>query len=943
MKRILLLFLLFLAPLSAFLSPPPTRADSTPPFAPFTVEGNPDEEYTFEEIFPLFKYVKPRYLKIFENRDRSRDYDPYMLCPGGDARDYVCAVDNQSGEEVDGCDGGIVAICNRNSGEYVKDAESGPNGSCSAQANPELKGVTRGRCSYKQRPSISNLIKGTDFSGEVLVFPKLQNEANAYGFAGEAENPITYGSHQLMLQSGDKSLLQLMVVVRAKQTQDTLASTGEWPLGWVDWGYKDKNMSKNLISIYSEIPGELTSAGLKVVEAEDIFLATNADLKRVVDQSSAKQLIIDRVARELAKPNPAEWALDLSTVPLYSPSFRQGFVRPTICVWNVCCPKNPDKCWVPDFVLVGVRRGLYYDISISQAYNAAVQELFVTYPLVQAVEKFKEISSSNPLVRFATSAAKDAVPSKIHDTLYNEMKDGCLKFVPWSNWKYFTQWIDYLEPDKPLGGDSRCLNYQLQPELTKDPGAAYPTANTSWLLELFWNGWGDGGRIDEVEVVKYHLITVPEAMGQSISDFQGYSYDTRDTLIDLENVKDFNADLSNTVDDEDELLYAGKHGSIAASRRYYGLYPCADDLFSDQQLTTVKDYSEGKRDGCQLTSEEVVPEGKCDGQLFGKLIAGSKYEKSSPKGETYFNSYVKGNLTPELMNTYAAAEKETGVPCEILAGIHFVEAGNSPDGSLVSGRKIGTPEPDAGGKVFHSLLETAKYAGEHLKGKVGGNIADVETAITALSRYNGGGNSNCQLGYPYPIPYGGCPRAFEGEDDPYPMSFVDSKHDAMYLLYCADHTACVPQIFERPGSFTVALNVYNSITKSGYENSELPEEQENPAPPPTTPSGGSSGSSGFFPKSCGPESLSTALGCLPYTREAFVAALLGFLVGIAGAIALVTMLIATIQIMTAGDDSKKLQSGRDLFFSAVAGLLFLIFSVSLLRLIAGDIIKIPGF
>jgi hypothetical protein len=66
-------------------------------------------------------------------------------------------------------------------------------------------------------------------------------------------------------------------------------------------------------------------------------------------------------------------------------------------------------------------------------------------------------------------------------------------------------------------------------------------------------------------------------------------------------------------------------------------------------------------------------------------------------------------------------------------------------------------------------------------------------------------------------------------------------------------------------------------------------------------------------------------------------------VGIAGAIALLTMLIATFQIMTAASDAKKIQAGRDLFFSAVAGLLFLIFSVSLLRLIAGDIIKLPGF
>lgn len=944
MKRLLLsVFIFLISSIYLLSSPPHTYADATDPFSPFSIEGNPEEKYHFEEFFPLYKYIRPRALKIFENRDRSRSYNNWMLCEDGDRRDYRCAVDNETGELVDGCDGGEVDLCVRDTNDIVQTAQSNPNSSCSAHPNPDAPGVTRGKCSYKQRPGISRTVKGTDFSGEELIFPKLQNEANAFAFVGIAENPITYGSHQLMLSQGDKIIRQLMVVKRAKQTKATLNQTGEWPLGWVDWGYKDQNMTKTLLEIHDELPEGISMAGGGIVESDDDFFLTGGNLQAVSDESEAKAAVIKEVSVELAKPNPAQWATDLASVPLYPPSFRQGFVRPTICVWNVCCPKNPDKCWVPDEMLVGTRRGLYYDLSISQAYNAAMSDLFVAYPLDQAVKIFKNLAATNPLIRFAGSASENAVPSKIHERLYPELKDGCLKYVPWSVWHYFTQWIDYLDPDKFLDPDKRCPNYVLQPTLTKDKGGAYPKMNLAWLLKLAWNGWFAGNRIDEVEEVKYHLITVPEAMGQSIGELQQFVYDTRDTLAELESIKDFNADLSNTVDDEEELLYAGKYMGPASSRRNLALLPCDDPLFSAQKLTSIEAYALGTHYGCDEVEEEIVPEGKCDGQLFAKLIEGSGYEQSSTKGETYFNSYIKGNLTPELMNTYAAAEKETGVPCEILAGIHFVEAGNSPEGSLVSGRKIGTPEPDAGGKVFRSLLETAKYAGDHLKGKVGGSIGDAETAITALSRYNGGGNSNCQVGYPYPIPYGGCPRAFEGEDDPYPTSFLDGKHDSMYLLYCADHTACAPAIFERPGSFTVALNVYTSITKSGYENTQLPTEQQNPVPPPVVTPGGGSTSSGFFPKNCGPQSLSTALGCLPYTRDAFVATLLSFIVGIAGAIALVTMLIATFQIMTARDDAKQLESGRNLFFSAVAGLLFLIFSVSLLRLVAGDIIKLPGF
>jgi hypothetical protein len=132
------------------------------------------------------------------------------------------------------------------------------------------------------------------------------------------------------------------------------------------------------------------------------------------------------------------------------------------------------------------------------------------------------------------------------------------------------------------------------------------------------------------------------------------------------------------------------------------------------------------------------------------------------------------------------------------------------------------------------------------------------------------------------------------------------------------------------------------MTKGGYTPTDLP--SPTPTPQPNIPPGTSTDPNPIFmPKSCGPESLSTALGCLPYTKDAFVSTILSFIVGIAGAIALVVMLIATVQFMTASGDAKKLQSAKELFMSALVGLLFLIFSVSLLRIVAGDIIKLPGF
>ncbi len=75
----------------------------------------------------------------------------------------------------------------------------------------------------------------------------------------------------------------------------------------------------------------------------------------------------------------------------------------------------------------------------------------------------------------------------------------------------------------------------------------------------------------------------------------------------------------------------------------------------------------------------------------------------------------------------------------------------------------------------------------------------------------------------------------------------------------------------------------------------------------------------------------------------FTSQLLGFLAGIAGAISLVIMLIATIQIMSGGDNAENVKKGKELFTGAVTGLLFIIFSVTLLKIVAGDIINLPGF
>jgi hypothetical protein len=203
-----------------------------------------------------------------------------------------------------------------------------------------------------------------------------------------------------------------------------------------------------------------------------------------------------------------------------------------------------------------------------------------------------------------------------------------------------------------------------------------------------------------------------------------------------------------------------------------------------------------------------VPSGVCDGSVF---------KKYNPPGQTtseaanYFNTYVKPRLTPYLISVYKEAEKETGLPCEVFAGLHYIEGGSDPNLSLISGRPLGTPEPDEGNRVFATLLDTAVYVAGKIQGKVGGHIDTWQQMVTALSRYNGGGNSNCKTGVPYFNVPGNCPPLYEGEDDIYPLGWIDQKHATMYQIYCADGVLCNPPMeITRPGIMSIATDFYHS-------------------------------------------------------------------------------------------------------------------------------------
>lgn len=88
--------------------------------------------------------------------------------------------------------------------------------------------------------------------------------------------------------------------------------------------------------------------------------------------------------------------------------------------------------------------------------------------------------------------------------------------------------------------------------------------------------------------------------------------------------------------------------------------------------------------------------------------------------------------------------------------------------------------------------------------------------------------------------------------------------------------------------------------------------------------------------------INTALGCVPVEMSDFIPWLLSWVFGVAGGIAFLLMSYGFILIATSSGDEKKLQGAKETITSAIIGLLVCVFAIFILRLIAIDILQIPG-
>ncbi|HSX40228.1 MAG TPA: pilin, partial [Candidatus Saccharimonadales bacterium] len=87
----------------------------------------------------------------------------------------------------------------------------------------------------------------------------------------------------------------------------------------------------------------------------------------------------------------------------------------------------------------------------------------------------------------------------------------------------------------------------------------------------------------------------------------------------------------------------------------------------------------------------------------------------------------------------------------------------------------------------------------------------------------------------------------------------------------------------------------------------------------------------------------SAIGDIDTTPAGFIKAAFSLVLGLAGGIAVILIIIAGYQFMTSQGNPERIQAARERLISAIVGLVFIIFSVVILQVIGVDLLHLPGF
>lgn len=87
----------------------------------------------------------------------------------------------------------------------------------------------------------------------------------------------------------------------------------------------------------------------------------------------------------------------------------------------------------------------------------------------------------------------------------------------------------------------------------------------------------------------------------------------------------------------------------------------------------------------------------------------------------------------------------------------------------------------------------------------------------------------------------------------------------------------------------------------------------------------------------------TAIGCIPTNPESIIQVVIQLGLTIGGAIVLIMILVGSFMLSVSQGDPNKTKEAKEMITSAIIGLLFVIFSITILQFIGVNILHIPGF
>lgn len=88
------------------------------------------------------------------------------------------------------------------------------------------------------------------------------------------------------------------------------------------------------------------------------------------------------------------------------------------------------------------------------------------------------------------------------------------------------------------------------------------------------------------------------------------------------------------------------------------------------------------------------------------------------------------------------------------------------------------------------------------------------------------------------------------------------------------------------------------------------------------------------------EGVKSGLGCIPTDPQAFINTATPWAIGIGSGIAFLLGLYGALMIVISAGDPEKMQAGKEIITSAIAGLLLIVFAVFILRIIGVDVLKL---